>query len=307
MKIAVLGAGAMGSLFGGYLSKQNEVYLVDVNQALVNAINTIGLCIQEADGQQTVYPHAVTDTTLLGEMDLVIVFVKVLYTAAAIEGNRGLFGSKTLVLSMQNGIGHEEILNRYIPPENILIGATKHNCSLIEPGVIRHGGAGQDAIGAPDGSMPHAQTVASCLTACGLSTEAHPRVKQLIWNKVFVNTSISVMTGVLQMTMGQLAQEHAWNLVQTLAKEAVAVAVAEGYDFNEAEILLTLRGIVENAGDNITSIYADLRDGRKTEVDTISGAVVRAGKKVGVPTPTQAFVVELVHTMEHKAALPCTK
>ena len=107
MKIAVLGAGAMGTLFGGILSQQNDVRLVEINPERVNRLNECGAIVCEADGEHTFYPKAVTDSKELGTMDLVLVFVKAMFTECALEANRSLIGKDTYLMTLQNGAGHE--------------------------------------------------------------------------------------------------------------------------------------------------------------------------------------------------------
>jgi len=112
---------------------------------------------------------------------------------------------------------------------------------------------------------------------------------------------LSVLTGVLQVNMGYIAQNtHAWIMTQRLVKEAVEVSRGLGIAFDEVEILENIKSVSMNNPNGYTSIYADLRDGRRTEVDTISGFVVKASKKCGVPAPTHEFIVEMVHAMEEK-------
>ena len=127
MKIAIIGAGAMGSIYGGHLSLHNEVYLVDTNQSVVDQINESGLRLLE-NGQDVMYhPTAVTSTEGLGEMDLVILFVKALFSKAALSANRGIIGPDTYVLTLQNGSGHEDILSEFVDQEHIIIGTTEDN------------------------------------------------------------------------------------------------------------------------------------------------------------------------------------
>jgi len=110
-----------------------------------------------------------------------------------------------------------------------------------------------------------------------------------------------VLTGVLQVPLGYIAEnESAWAICETLVREAVAVAAGEGIVFDAEEKIAEVRGVCERSPKGLTSIYADLRDGRKTEVDTISGSVVRASGRNGVPAPTHAAMVRLVHAMEGK-------
>ena len=125
MKIAVIGAGAMGSIYGGHLSLKNEVYLVDTNQSVVDEINKSGLTLLE-NGQDVVYhPTAVTSTVGLEPMDLVILFVKAIFSEAALNSNRQIIGSNTYLMTLQNGSGHEDILSEYVPENHIIIGTTE--------------------------------------------------------------------------------------------------------------------------------------------------------------------------------------
>ena len=131
MKIAVLGAGAMGMLFGGYLSRRNDVFLVEVNEDRVRQINESGVLIREKDGSDgRFFPKAVSKTDGLGQMDLVIVFVKAMFTQDALSSNRGLIGKDTYLMTLQNGAGHEARLLPFTDEKHIIIGSTQHNSSV---------------------------------------------------------------------------------------------------------------------------------------------------------------------------------
>lgn len=303
MKIAVIGAGAMGSIYGGHLSLKNEVYLVDTNQSVVDEINKSGLTLLE-DGQDVVYhPTAVTSTVGLEPMDLVILFVKAIFSKAALNSNRQIIGSNTYLMTLQNGSGHEDILSEYVPENHIIIGTTEDNGAVLAPGYIRRGGVGNTNIGMlvedTRGFLPKLK---STLDDCGFQGHIHENIQQLIWDKLFTNVSLSALTGVLQVPMGFIANnEHAWNIASRLIREAAEVARGLGLKADEAEIMDKVKKTSINSPDGITSICADLRDGRKTEVETISGSVVRASKKCSVPAPTHEMIVELIHAMEGRA------
>ncbi len=299
MKIAVLGAGAMGSLFGGYLSQQNEVWLVDINQDRVNSIVQNGVIILEGDERKVFHPHAVTDTENLEVMDLIIVFVKAMHSRDALQQNKHLIGEETYVMTLQNGAGHEEILLSFVDREQVIIGTTKHNSSITEKGFIHHGGGGRASIGLLTGESEKLQPIADNFTGCGFETVVSDDVEKQIWNKLFVNISASVLTAVLEVKLGYiLDNEHAWFLAEKLIEEAVAVANAEGMDFEVNEVLSDLEELLDDVREGYTSIYADITSGVRTEVDTINGTVVRKGGKYGVPVPNHEFIVELVHAIE---------
>lgn len=302
MRIAVLGSGAMGGLFGARLSLNNDVTIVGRNAEVIGAINQNGLEVREPDGASRVYhPRAVASTEGMEPAELVLVLLKSMATEGALEAHRGLIGPETWLMTLQNGSGHEETLSRFAPRERIVIGTTQHNAAVTAPGVVTHGGSGMTYLGCAAGDAARVRRIAEAFTACGLEAEASGDVRRLIWNKLLTNVSVSALTGVLQVPMGCISRdEHAWNLCRTLIREAVDVAAALGMDFDCAEKTAEIKALCDNSPNGLTSIYADLRRGRRTEVDAISGSVVRAGKAAGVPTPCHEFMVELIHAMEDR-------
>lgn len=303
MRIAVIGAGAMGSIYGGHLSLNNEVYLVDTNQKVVDHVNENGLLLQE-NGEDVRYtPKATVSTADMEPVDLIILFVKALFSKAALAGNKNLIGENTYVLTLQNGSGHEDILSEFVKEDHIVIGTTEDNGAVLGMGHIRHGGKGRTNVGMlvedKEGFLPKLK---ESFDSCGFDVLIHENIQQLIWDKLFTNVSLSALTGVLQVDMGFIAANaHAWTMTERLVHEAVEVATAMGLTFDEEAILEKVRKTSEGSPNGCTSIRADLRDGRKTEVDTISGSVVRAARKYNVPAPTHEFIVEMVHAMEERS------
>ncbi len=305
MKILILGAGAMGMLFGGYLSQENSVWLLDVDQGRVNKINADGVTVREKDGRDRRFcPSAVTGPAGLPVMDLVLVFVKSMFTVDALEKNRALIGPDTYLMTLQNGAGHEAKLLRFADREHVVIGSTQHNASVLENGRTYHGGTGITSIGLLDGESEAVAHIAARFTACGFPCVTSGDVKRQIWTKLFTNTAASALTAVLQVPLGFLYDDpHARALMGELCREAVAVANAEGAaQFDEAEVIQGVEAVCRNAKDGYTSIYADIRDGRRTEVDTISGSVLEAARALGLSVPYHEMVVKMIHALENKAA-----
>ncbi len=303
MKIAVIGAGAMGSIYGGHLSQNNEVYMIDTSVDLVNHINAEGIKLDEDGTTNTYRPKAATSADGLPEMDLVILFVKALFSKAALSGNKSMIGPNTRVLTLQNGSGHEDILGEFVDQEHIIIGTTEDNGAVLDLGHVRRGGVGKTNVGMlcedKEGFLPKLK---ESFDSCGFQVKIHENIQQLIWDKLFTNVSLSAVTGILQVKIGYIASnEYAWNLTKALIHEAVEVAHALGLHADEAEITEKVRAVSVNSPEGITSICADIMKGRRTEVDTISGSVVRAAKKVGVAVPSHEFVVNMVHALEGKS------
>lgn len=292
----------MGMLFGGCLSRRNDVTLVEVNPERVQEINADGVCVCEPDGARSeCRPCAVPSTAGMGPADLVIVFVKAMYSRDALRANRGVIGPDTYLMTLQNGSGHEEVLREFAPDDHVVIGTTQHNSSIAGPHAVHHGGGGHTYIGPLAGDPARLAPVAETFTACGFDTDVSDNVRKLIWNKMFLNVSASALTAILQVKLGYMVDNaHAWTLTERLIREAVAVANGDGLGFDADAVVAEIRERLEHSKDGYTSIYADIRDGRRTEVDTISGSVVRASRRNGVPAPSHEFVVELIHAMEER-------
>lgn len=295
----------MGALFGGYLAGQNEVYLVDVDARRVERINAEGVRIREQDGTEKVYhPVAVTESAGLPEMDLVIVFVKAMYTESALEGNRELIGPETYLMTLQNGAGHESKLLKFADRAHVVIGTTQHNSSLLGDGHVNHGGGGKTVIGLLDGGSERLRGIAETFTASGFACTTSDEVKAQIWRKLFLNTAASTLTGILRVPLGYILENrYACELMEAMAREAVTVANAEGAAVFDAEsVIAEIKEVLSRSRAGYTSIYADVKNGARTEVDTISGSVVEAAHALGVPVPFHEMAVKLIHALEGRGS-----
>ena len=307
MRIAVIGAGAMGSIYGGHLSQHNEVILVDTNQQVVEQINKNGLLVDENGTSVSYQPKALCDTSEEKPVDLVILFVKALFSRAALENNSALIGPDTRLMTLQNGAGHEDLLKEFVSEDRVIIGTTEDNGAVLGLGHVRRGGTGVTNVGMltedRDGFLTRLK---ENFDSCGFEVRIHENIQYLIWDKLFTNVSLSALTGVLQVDMGYIAaDEFAWKLCCQLIHETILTAAAAGLEFDEEAVREKVRKTSLNNPQGCTSIRADLRDGRRTEVDTISGSVVRAAAKYGVDVPGHTFVVNLVHAMEGQGAGSC--
>ncbi len=300
MKIALIGPGAMGLLFGGYLSKHNDVTLIGSNPENMKIIEEEGISIQETDGTSAIYhPHATADASSLSPVDLVLLFVKATVSEAALEKNKNLIGPDTILMTLQNGAGHENILKKFTDEEHILIGTTQQGSGRLTPVSIIHSGLGSTSIGAVVGDSERFAHVAESFESCGFPCSVSSQVKGMIWNKLMINASSSVLSGILQMPQGYVVKNpHAWEIAQNLIREICATATADGYPFSADEQIARLHTHLENAPDGLPSIMVDLQKGRITEASVITGAVVDAAHRLGISVPVNEMVLSLVHAME---------
>lgn len=301
MKIVIIGAGAMGCLYGAYLSEKNEVMMLDSYQPQVDAINANGVTIVEKDGTEKNYPNvkACMSGAYAEKADLVIVFVKSTFTDAALEANRALFGENTIAMTLQNGAGNDRKIAKFAPKENILIGTSKHNAVNMGNGISRHGGAGATTIGSNFDVGDKLQRVAELFRESGLEVEISDDIQRIIWGKLFVNLSINTFTAITETPIGFMIQDkYAWDFAKRLIYEAVDVAEEDGTYFDRREVLESVRHVCEQAKNGYSSMYQDRKRGAKTEIDAINGAIVEQAKLYGVSVPYNTLIVSLIHAIE---------
>lgn len=307
MKICVLGAGALGCAIGATLSEAgHHTWLLNRNARHVEAINRNGLKVQDERGERAVRIRASTTAAQVGVVDLVIVLVKSFHTAEAIKGAMALVGPSTLVLSLQNGLGHEDILADAVGRAQVLAGKTYVGGGLLAPGSIRAGVAGKHTyIGELDGSLtPRVQEIAAAFNGAGLATTVSANILGAMWDKLLINVATGALTGITRLTYGQLYSEPLLkaSALQAVA-EAIAVAKAAGVQLSltepEAAWTLAAEGLPFAFK---TSMLQSLEKGSITEIDFINGSVVRWGQRHGVPTPVNATLVACIKGVERAMA-----
>ena len=299
MKIGIIGAGAMGSLYGAKLSAidGNEVILIDVSKEQIDTVNQNGLEMEE-NGQTVRYGRlkGVTDAKAAGICDLVIIFVKSTLTKIAVEGNRSVFGPETTVVTLQNGLGNAEKISEVLGGGNILAGTTAHGASQLAPGKIRHAGTGKTIIGElvkTDSEKP--DQIRAVFEKAGLETEVSDNVQGLIWDKLLVNTGINALASLTGVSNGELLEHEELTLImEEVVREGERVAKAKGIDLNFSDPVAHTKEVCEATAANRCSMLQDISNHRKTEIDTINGAIVKEGTRLGIPTPVNETLTRLV-------------
>jgi 2-dehydropantoate 2-reductase len=302
MKVAVLGAGAMGALFGGMLAEAGcEVWLVDVWREHVEAIGREGLHIVGSAGERTIRNLRPTcRPEEAGVADLVLVFVKSTVTEAAVAGARSLFGPRTLVLTLQNGLGNIEKIATVVAPGQMVAGVTTYGANVLGPGRIRHAGSGPTSVGELDGSLsPRIQSVAETLNHAGIESHVSDNVLGLIWGKLMVNVGLNALTALTGLRNGQLLDfEETEELMALAVLEAAEVARAKGIRLPYDDPVEHAKAVARATGENRSSMLQDVSNRRRTEIDMINGAIVREGKALGLQTPVNLALWNLVRMQE---------
>jgi 2-dehydropantoate 2-reductase len=300
-----MGAGAMGSIFGaGFLEGGHETVLVDVARPLVEQINSGGLTIVEKDGaERNAAIPATDDPASVGRCDLVVFFVKCYHTASAAETARPLVDGQTVVASLQNGWGNGDVLAAAYDPAQIAVGVTYHSGTVVEPAKVAHPGVGPTYVGSYENGDA-ARAVEDLLATSGFEVHRSPQIREEIWKKLILNAATLPTASLTGMNAGALTAHGAMKeLVSEVAREAAAVARAQGFEIDEQERIDYIHSLLEKAGPSKASMLQDFEAGRQTEVDVINGAVVRAGEETGTPTPLNRAFVSLVKGWESMRGL----
>ena len=303
--VIVLGAGAMGSLFGGTLALGGlSVTLVDVHAEHIDAVNAHGLKIEGYGGERTVRVRATTSTGELSCADVVLVQTKAMQTAVAVESILRVFGPETVAVSFQNGLGNEEVIGGIIGPERVLAGLTAQGATRTGPGVVRNYGDLPTYVGEMAGGLSaRAERIARGFTAAGLRTRASADIRRDMWKKLLGNVGLSPTSAITNLTQAEMMSvPELREVVLAAVDEAAAVGAADGVELDAGEARSVLLKLVESSGGGTgharSSACVDLRNGRRTEVDWINGSIVRLGEKHGIPTPVNRALVGAVKGLE---------
>ncbi|MDY7091701.1 MAG: 2-dehydropantoate 2-reductase [Acidobacteriota bacterium] len=314
--VAVVGTGALACLFGGHLQPHVPVTLVGTWREQLQRLQRDGVVLEELDGTRHSYPVGVADDpAAVAPADLVLVLVKSPATHRAAAWARILLGPELpteeptangaggLALSLQNGWGNLELLEGAVGARRAAVGTTEHGARFIAPGVVRHAGAGTTALARRPATAGKLEAAARLLEQAGFEPTLTDDGVSLLWGKLVVNAAINPLTALLDVPNGFLVQDpRARRLLDRAAAEAAAVARAAGA---RLPFLKPPNASLDTAGEraaevcrrtaaNLSSMLQDHRRGAVTEVDTITGAVVREGRRRGVATPFNALLWSLL-------------
>jgi len=302
MKIAVVGTGALGSLFAGYLSRSAEdVSAVDIKPEIISAIRRSGVKIQEVEGEEISIPlRATLRPEEVGEVDLIIFLPKSGQTREAALSAGCLLGKDTVALTLQNGLGNPETIERILGEKRVLAGMTNQGSTLLGPGHILHGGRGETVIGEMRGGRSErAEKIAAVFSRAGFPTHVSSEIWNDVWGKLLVNVGINALTAITRLRNGVLLEHsEGRQILRRAVEEAALVAQRKGIRLPYTDPVGKVEDVCRASKLNFSSMLQDVLNRRETEVDFINGAVVREGEKLGVETPVNWMLTTLVKTLE---------
>jgi 2-dehydropantoate 2-reductase len=291
MRIIVLGAGAIGSVYGARLSKYHHVTLIG-GGAHVAAIERDGL-IMQGHTSGTLRIPAFTDVPAIEPGTLILLTTKVNNNVAAVRPIVGMLPANVTIVCVQNGLYSENLVKDLVGDRALVLRAiTQVGGVLVKPGVVDNTVAGYTLLEAHEKST----AIAALLTEAGLDGRIVPDIKKEMWRKAVFNCVINPTTTLVGSEVGSIVDPRLNGLNQQIIDECLAVAKADGVTFDEDFVALIDR--VFAGARTIASMRQDLMKGRNTEIDHMNGAVADLGAKYGIATPVNAAMTTMIRYLE---------
>jgi len=304
MKIAILGTGAMGSVYAGLLaSAGHDVWAVDTWKDHIDAIQQKGLRVEGASGDRTVRVHATTRAEDAGVCDLVILATKAMHVTQAAEKAKGLLGPNSVVLSIQNGLGGPDSAARVLGRERVVVGVVGgFGASIKAPGHAHHNGWELVRLGEFAGPVSaRLEKIAEVWRSGGFKVKCFDDIDQLVWEKLICNVCFSGTCAVTERTVIEVIEDpDTWRIASGCASEAFAVAKARKVKLDFDEPVAYVRAFGMKIPNARPSMLLDHMAGRASEIDAINGAIPPAAAAVGVAAPYNEVISGLVRAKERR-------
>ncbi|HAX61270.1 MAG TPA: hypothetical protein DCX95_01745 [Elusimicrobia bacterium] len=298
MKITIIGAGAMGMLFAGLLSKGgNDVYLLTRNKKTGKILKKNGIKISGITKTiiQSSRLKITTNPAEICHPDLVIILVKSYDTISTVPSIKKMMGKNTVVLTLQNGLGNYEVLSKYLNKKMIISGTTSESSTLVKAGEVVRTGKGDTIIEENDFSGQ----IAGIFNRCRLKTVLSDKIESVIWSKLVLNCAINPVAAVSGARNGEIIKhKNLFEVAVETGKEVVTVAKKLKIKILFSDVAREIKSICLATSKNTNSMLADILSKRKTEIDSLNGAVVKIAEKLKVPVPVNKSLYGIIRKLE---------
>jgi 2-dehydropantoate 2-reductase len=304
MRIAVIGAGAMGAMFGGHFARAGaDVTLYDIDRPHIAAISAHGLHIDTPQGGIHLSVPATINAGEIGVVDLALVMVDSNATRTAAGVAAPILAPGGFAMTLQNGIGNVELLTAELGNERVIAGTTYNSAAKLAPGRVLHSNVGETTIGELDGRRSaRIETIADLFRRAGLPISVSDNVLGHIWMKFVLNSALNPVSALTGLRPGEIARlEPALRLLDHVLDEIMAVVAAKGVRLSEAD---PRAAILDHAWErfNRPSMFQHVEQGHLTEIDSLNGALLEEAKRLGIACPFNEAVVLAIKSIEARAA-----
>ncbi|MCS7486417.1 hypothetical protein UA24_07360 [Marinomonas sp. BSi20414] len=294
----------MGCYFGGMLTKAgHQVTFVDVNPEQIALINQRGVVLETDDGSYEMPARAALAKDVIQSADLVVLFTKTIHTIGAMESIRHILTDKTVVLSLQNGLGNAERIGQFVNPDQIVVGTTLVPADLKGPGhVASHGPSSSHIMDSTLNNPEWLSDLSDMFNQAELTTNIDPEIMTVIWSKVAFNAALNAICSITGSSTGGLTPSPAFKeLAKQVVHETVRVGKANGVTLDENYIWNNVEMAMREHPNHKPSMLQDIEAARATEVDAINGAIVEAACFAGLQAPVNQTLAQLVRLSEQVA------
>lgn len=295
-KVGIIGAGAMGTLFGFHLAQECDVKMLDQSRDLLHEISLAGLCVNDSP------PRSVGTTSspaALFTSSVLFLFVKAVDTLSALRPFAGQLDPITPIVSLQNGVGNEDAIKAALGSVPVVLGITTESSLTVAPGRVRSSQAGYTILGSGGAAPSTSQRIVTLLKQSGLRASLVYDIRPHLWGKLVANAAINAISALLDCEVGVIPRDaNAAALAQAIAREAAAVAAALRVNLPFSDPWQYITEIIAVGADSRSSMAFDLASQHPSEINHINGAIVAAGRRAGVPTPYNEAVLRLIKSKE---------
>ena len=307
MKIGIIGAGAMGSLFAAHLVDGGaEVWAYDQWREHIEAIKATGLIVKRAGTERSIKVNATTRAADAGPCNAVLVMVKYHQTAPAVRAATAMISPATTIITLQNGLGNVEIISSAFPNNKIVFGLTTLTCEMMAPGRIEasYSNRGETYVWPADGQPNDAiELFCAHLNRGGVNATVAPDIELRIWKKLIVNCCLNTMCAITGLSVGKLIdQPTSWPLLYGVADEISTVAAAKGIPLGAELARNFLHQVAEEARAHYPSMMIDVRQRRQTEIECLNGAILREASARGIAAPCNQAMYSIINAIENAYA-----
>lgn len=304
MKIAIVGAGAMGSLFGSMLSNVSEVSLIDINNDHVEAVREKGLTVENMDGSLSTFNVFITDRyeDLKDPVELAIIFTKSYNTQDAALTAKAILDPAGVALTLQNGIGNLDVMQNILGNDSAVAGVTSHGGTFLGPGKVRHAGEGLTHIAAISAKKRLIKKILQTFNAANIETVLSENVNSLIWGKLIINVGINALTAICRVPNGIISRNaECFSMMKEAVCEAVAVAHELGVTLPYEDPVEQVAKVCTATATNRASMLQDVLRNARTEIGAINGAIASMAEPLGIVTPVNRFLTRIIKAIETTA------
>jgi 2-dehydropantoate 2-reductase len=296
-RVGIIGAGAMGTLFGFHLAGACDLTIIDDNAAIAQAIARDGLQVNDQPPRRATVARHPRD---LFASNVLFLFVKAVDTLRALRPFAGELNPATPVVSLQNGVGNEDAIKTALGGAvPVVLGITTESSHTIGAGRVRSSEEGNTILGSTSASATTSRTIADLLTRSGLRTSVVYDIRPHLWGKLVANAAVNALSALLDCEAGAIPKDaNAARLAEALAEEVANVAAALKINLPFVNPWQYVTDVIALGADAKSSMAYDLETGHPSEIDHINGAVVAFGRRTGIPTPYNDAMVRLIKARE---------